>query len=756
MSIFSKVFHRFHNLKLRNKLLFSFSFVSVITLIIFGIMSSYFIRSMIVEREGEVMQKQIEYFTNILDIYFKNIDKSSQVLIYSDKVQRLFDQNINLLEGVERVQAYNDIYYQIHQMWDNVYGLDGIYLIDQFHNVFDVKLLNVYSSFVVKEMIDKRLLSEGENADKGSSKWSFVEWSDQRTSIFLTQAIYNRTNLTLIGYLVVAVNPEVLNTFLSAAHLAEGSTSVMDANGFVFSDAGEDNDIKQVIDNNAWAGTSGHKLEKMNGESYMIVHYQYPLTDWALIYSVKLSILLQNISSINTLWFLLMLVSLLIMTIIAFLISKTISSPILRMVKSIREVERGNLFAEFKHTYQDEFGLLGSSFNHMIAKIREGTPLLREKFIRSLFERNLSPDELRAFEKQLNFQFEHTDFQAALLYIHGSTNAGLNQVEMLLNECETNYAMISNLIAGNQYCLVFNCSQKTVSGALAELVESIRQKTNLSAYAFIGNAYDHINLIKTSFDEAKTLMKYVIKDQMENGNQQMYWASDAFKGHYPESFENRLVYYINDGNLAECAAVMNELMEYAKSNNLATPVLNTFFVAMYHYLNKLGSKYAGGRSGLASVDLFADLAQRLQYEPLERTCQDFLQHCEAYMKATGTKAEAPSPHMAQAIKIIEGNFSNPELSAEYMARKLGLSNNYFSQIFKKETGTGFIEYVAKVRLDAAKKMLQEEMGTKVKEIAGRVGFQDPHYFGSWFKENVGLSPMQFRKQMNMNSSKLRQ
>ena len=59
-----------------------------------------------------------------------------------------------------------------------------------------------------------------------------------------------------------------------------------------------------------------------------------------------------------------------------------------------------------------------------------------------------------------------------------------------------------------------------------------------------------------------------------------------------------------------------------------------------------------------------------------------------------------------AKEYIEKNFSNGELSLNKIAAHIGVSPSYFSSIFKQETGTNFVEYLTKVRIDKACELLR--------------------------------------------------
>ncbi|MGG4146739.1 response regulator [Paenibacillus algorifonticola] len=84
-----------------------------------------------------------------------------------------------------------------------------------------------------------------------------------------------------------------------------------------------------------------------------------------------------------------------------------------------------------------------------------------------------------------------------------------------------------------------------------------------------------------------------------------------------------------------------------------------------------------------------------------------------------------------------------ELSLEKVADYLQLSPAYLSNLFKKETGQNFIDYVTEVKIGRAKFLLKTT-DLKIAEIAREVGYGDEYYFSKVFKKNVGESPLKYR------------
>ncbi|MNI44663.1 HTH-type transcriptional regulator YesS [compost metagenome] len=95
------------------------------------------------------------------------------------------------------------------------------------------------------------------------------------------------------------------------------------------------------------------------------------------------------------------------------------------------------------------------------------------------------------------------------------------------------------------------------------------------------------------------------------------------------------------------------------------------------------------------------------------------------------------------IKAIVQEGYARELSIAKIAEEVFLTPNYISLIFKKETGETITDYITGIRVAKAKELLLTT-DLKVMEIAGRVGYENPHYFSTVFKKTVGMHPLKFR------------
>jgi two-component system response regulator YesN len=99
--------------------------------------------------------------------------------------------------------------------------------------------------------------------------------------------------------------------------------------------------------------------------------------------------------------------------------------------------------------------------------------------------------------------------------------------------------------------------------------------------------------------------------------------------------------------------------------------------------------------------------------------------------------------VAKVKKYLDTHFSE-DISLDKMAEQVNISPYYFSKLFKQETGTGFNNYLTKIRIEKAKSLL-ENTDMPIKEICAEIGYQDPNYLSRLFKRWTGLSPTELRE-----------
>lgn len=109
------------------------------------------------------------------------------------------------------------------------------------------------------------------------------------------------------------------------------------------------------------------------------------------------------------------------------------------------------------------------------------------------------------------------------------------------------------------------------------------------------------------------------------------------------------------------------------------------------------------------------------------------------------------PHHMNDLKIAPvidymKTYYNTSIDLDFLAAKFFISKFTICREIKNVTGLTFSEYLTQLRINSAKKML-ENSKLSVSEIARKVGFATPEYFSKTFKKELNLSPSEYRKQI---------
>ncbi len=111
----------------------------------------------------------------------------------------------------------------------------------------------------------------------------------------------------------------------------------------------------------------------------------------------------------------------------------------------------------------------------------------------------------------------------------------------------------------------------------------------------------------------------------------------------------------------------------------------------------------------------------------------------------GQKEHEDEP-IKKAQEFIENNFRN-KITVDQLASMLAVSRRNLERRFKKATANTVVEYIQRVKIEAAKMSL-ESSRENVNEVMYNVGYQDPKAFRTTFRKITGLSPIQYRNKYN--------
>jgi|SRR6185312_9659812 len=119
----------------------------------------------------------------------------------------------------------------------------------------------------------------------------------------------------------------------------------------------------------------------------------------------------------------------------------------------------------------------------------------------------------------------------------------------------------------------------------------------------------------------------------------------------------------------------------------------------------------------------------------------------------GGQKDHDDESILRAQAFIENNFQE-KISVEQLASMLAISRRNLERRFKKATSNTAVEYMQRVKIEAAKQSL-ESSRENVNEVMYKVGYNDTKAFRNTFKRITGLSPVEYRNKYNRENMLLR-
>lgn len=240
-------------------------------------------------------------------------------------------------------------------------------------------------------------------------------------------------------------------------------------------------------------------------------------------------------------------------------------------------------------------------------------------------------------------------------------------------------------------------------------------KDGFSAQVDVDTTPLSISQMEARYDFESNLLSAVSKGNAHKAEMMLHsFSSLSFENRVPDELRNMKNYCI----------VMNTLFRKAAQEGGVHPI----------YIDKISSDFAKRIEGITQVSAMPDFMLEL----LRSYCRLVRRHCVKNF----------SPIIQKAIIKIEGDLAG-DLSLNTLAKETNVSPNYFSSLFKKETGLPLTQYVNNKRMEYAKHLLKTT-SLQVQTIAQHTGILDLHYFCRLFKSVTGKTPSEYRSSLMIN------
>ena len=201
---------------------------------------------------------------------------------------------------------------------------------------------------------------------------------------------------------------------------------------------------------------------------------------------------------------------------------------------------------------------------------------------------------------------------------------------------------------------------------------------------------------------------------------------------------DNLVVNLMSGNSDKVNQSLEELMADFERGVFAPEVVIKFWNSLLEYLT-----WNLKRNGYYVSGIEPDFGLPETWADLKNHVMGYVAEITAAIISLQGQGERRVVEVAK--EFIISHFAG-DLNLEMVARHIHMNTNYFSSLFKKETGKNFIDFLTEIRIEKAKELLHQ-MDLKIYDICQKVGYYSPKHFSRLFKQSVGMTPLEYRNKI---------
>ncbi|HZH62348.1 MAG TPA: sensor histidine kinase [Metabacillus sp.] len=392
-------FYKLNNLSIKHKVIALLLLISIVPSIGLGLLTGYTVERILEKQAADHTLQLIGQVNKTLESYMNNMQNVSYLLSMDPEIERFLTKTTESQTEDER--------YSIKQFMQ---GLSTLY-----PEIAGILVVNSNGQFISNELYPKN--------DTNLTKESWYQEAVHNEGIFtiighpkdreITSHINYESDevVTVVRAILEPETQEVIGVVLIDLKLrviAEATKNVrLGKSGYlmVIDEKGEDiyspaNPLVVTPPSRLLQGEdSGYFSETVEGNGFQFIYQRLPFTNWTTVGIFSTDESVYEVRSIHFYVICFVFFVCLFGIAASYYLSNSMSKPIFQLMSSMKEVESGNLSIQYESKRQDEIGMLGRSFNHMIRKINELLSLTEKQ------ERQKREAELRSLQAHIKPHF---------------------------------------------------------------------------------------------------------------------------------------------------------------------------------------------------------------------------------------------------------------------------------------------------------------------------------------------------------------
>lgn len=350
-------------------------------------------------------------------------------------------------------------------------------------------------------------------------------------------------------------------------------------------------------------------------------------------------------------------------------------------------------------------------------------------------------EEYGKYEKILNLTEGHEIYYTAVMKWNAEELKEKKIAEVLVELKKDNRLKIVHLPPDN-LLMVTAAAETDEDGILEyflELQNRIESRFDIMTFIGVGSSFHSIEQLPVSYKSAKKLQKYLIiegygscigqKQIRERKTEDVHMDEALLRKYILKKEKDQAVDYIED-------LFISNIRKDASAGSLYQTA-----VKMAVLLQDIKKEYK------LESDRFYDLTELIETifsaDDILGIKAAFVSEITEIMECMHEENTQYTPVVRQLIAEVQHNYKE-DMNLKTLAYKYHMNASYLGQIFQKEVGCSFAQYLSNTKNGIAKNLILNT-NMKINDIAKEVGYPDSSYFYRKFKQCYGVSPASLRE-----------
>ncbi|MDR6550868.1 helix-turn-helix domain-containing protein [Paenibacillus qinlingensis] len=390
------------------------------------------------------------------------------------------------------------------------------------------------------------------------------------------------------------------------------------------------------------------------------------------------------------------------------------------------------------------------------AEWQEQLPLLREQYLLSVLFGDLHSRSVE--NARVKPLFEAPYFSVIVIEmdnpLDGARFASEDARLFLFSVANISKELMKSKIVGETVLtsrhavILLNLQEDAIEHEPTELAQAIRYAVEMylkqSVTLAIGRTVDNLYHVALSYNDA---LKTIQDNWFKQGNEVISYRDAAYPLNetfiYPSDIEKSILEQLRDGNAEGASHELDRFGVHLKQEGITLQLMKTYYVQLLVSMIRVLQEYEDNLTNVfGNHNPYADLVA------LESTnsIQDWFKNSViipiiAYIQTL--RKNRTKGMIDQTKEFIADRYAQ-DLSLQFVADYFRVSPSYLSQLFKKEVGDTFINYVIRYRIERVKELLLESE-LSIAKISEEVGYSNAQQLIRVFKKLEGMTPGEFRE-----------